>query len=45
MGNYANEYQRWLNSSALTEKEKEELLKSLELFYKVFFLNEEIEHA
>ena len=27
------------------QKEKEELLKSLELFYKVFFLNEEIEHA
>ncbi len=26
MGNYANEYQRWLNSSALTEKEKEELV-------------------
>lgn len=27
------------------QKEKEELLTSLELFYKVFFLNEEIEHA
>lgn len=27
------------------QKEKEELLASLELFYKVFFLNEEIEHA
>lgn len=27
------------------QKEKEDLLKSLELFYKVFFLNEEIEHA
>jgi len=27
------------------QKEKEELLKSLELFYRVFFLNEEIEHA
>lgn len=26
-------------------KEKEELLTALELFYKVFFLNEEIEHA
>lgn len=27
------------------QKEKAELLASLELFYKVFFLNEEIEHA
>lgn len=27
------------------QKEKAELLTSLELFYKVFFLNEEIEHA
>lgn len=27
------------------QKEKEELLKSLELFYKVFFLNEEIADA
>ena len=27
------------------ELEKAELLASLELFYKVFFLNEEIEHA
>ena len=26
-------------------KEKQELLASLELFYRVFFLNEEIEHA
>jgi len=26
-------------------KEKEELLSSLELFYRIFFLNEEIEHA
>lgn len=27
------------------QREKEELLASLEMFYKVFFLNEEIEHA
>ena len=27
------------------QKDKEELLTSLELFYKVFFLNEEITHA
>lgn len=27
------------------QKEKQELLASLELFYKVFFLNEEIENA
>ena len=27
------------------QREKQELLASLELFYKVFFLNEEIEHA
>lgn len=27
------------------QKEKEELLQSLELFYRVFFLNEEIDHA
>ena len=27
------------------QRDKEELLASLELFYKVFFLNEEIEHA
>lgn len=27
------------------QKEKEELLASLELFYRVFFLNEEIENA
>ena len=27
------------------QKEKQELLASLELFYKVFFLNEEIEDA
>ncbi len=27
------------------QKDKKELLTSLELFYKMFFLNEEIEHA
>lgn len=27
------------------QKEKQELLTSLELFYRVFFLNEEMEHA
>ena len=30
---------------AVATEEKAELLASLELFYKVFFLNEEIEHA